>query len=156
MLLGRLRLALRGAGAWVAGATATFLLGLVGLVDGAGSVGGAARTFIDASVLPLGGDVGWLLLVPAAALAVAGLSTGRSTTGGLVGRLKTAVSRFRSGHHAVLKRAAVAGAVVAAGFAVTGAVVAALVGAGTGGALMSELLLGLVVCVPAAVVGARW
>lgn len=155
MFLGRLRLALRGVGAWLAGAAATFLLGLVGLVAGAGSLRGAARTFIGASALPLGGDLDWLLLVPLAALAVAGLSTGRSTTGGLVGRLRTAVSRVRSGRRAGLRRAAVAGSVVAAGFAVAGAVVAVLVGAGPVGTLVSGLLLGLVVCVPAAVVGAR-
>lgn len=155
MILGRLRLALRGVGAWLAGAAATYLLGLVDLVDGAGSLRGAARTFIGATALPFGGDLDWLLLVPVAALAVAGLSTGRSMTGGLVGRLRTAVSRLRSGGHAALRRAAVAGSIVAAGFAIAGAVIAALVGGGTGAALVSGLLLGLVVSVPAAVVGAR-
>ena len=155
MVLGRIRLALRGVGAWVVGAAATYLLGLVGVVGGAGTLRGAARAYLGATAAPLEGGLEPLIIVPAAALAVAGLSTGRSTTGGLLGRLKTAVRRVRSGRHAPLKRAAVAGATVAAGFAVAAAVLAGLLGVGAGGALLAGLVLGVFVCVPAAVVGAR-
>lgn len=156
MPLSRIRAALRGTVAWVGGALVTLALGLAGVVDG-GSLGGAARAFLDANAVPVGGGAPptWLVIVPVAALALAGYRLGQSTTGGILGRLRGALNAITPAGRSAERHAAVAGAGLAAGYALTAAAAAVLVGRGAGAALVSSLVLGLVVTVPAAVLGTR-
>lgn len=157
MLLGRVWTALRGTVAWLGGYVVTLLLVLAGVAEGAGPLDGAARTFLAANAVPLGGaDVPtWLVVVPVAVLALAGLQAGRATRRGIIGRLRGALAAVSPSGRSASRRAAVVGALLAAGYALTGTVVAVLVGSGAGGALVSGLLLGLVVAVPAAVLAAN-
>ena len=88
------------------------------------------------------------------AVGIAGLRAGRSTRTGVTGRLRSLVQSVRGTERNRAKTAAVAGGLLAAGYAVVGTVVAVVAGGSAATALVGGLGYGLVVGVPTAVAGA--
>ena len=149
-MLGVLRGVVRGAVAWLVGWLLTLVAGLAGVVDG--GVGGAATAYVGAHAVPPRPAV--TVVIPVAAVGVAGLRAGRSTRTGVTGRLRSLVQSVRGTERNRAKTAAVAGGLLAAGYAVVGMAVAVVAGGSAATALVGGLVYGLVVGVPTAVAGA--
>lgn len=153
-MFGPVRGVVRGAVAWLLGWVVTLVAASIGLLESDGSIAGAARAYVDAHAVPPAATGG--LLVVVVAVGVAGLRAGRSTRSGVTGRIRSFVRSVRGSELKRARAAAVAGALLAVGYAVVGLAVAAAVDATPAAALVGGLLYGLVVGVPAAVVGARY
>ena len=149
-MLGLLRGVVRGAVAWLVGWLLTLVAGLAGVVDG--GVGGAAAAYVGAHAIPPRPAVA--VAIPVVAVGVAGLRAGRSTRTGVTGRLRSLVQSVRGTERNRAKTAAVAGGLLAAGYAVVGTVVAVVAGGSAATALVSGFVYGLVIGVPTAVAGA--
>jgi uncharacterized membrane protein YdjX (TVP38/TMEM64 family) len=92
--------------------------------------------------------------VPVLVLGLAGYRAGRALKTGIVGRLRTFFQSLRGSERKRALQAATTAAVLVGGYALIAAVVALLVGASVQSAVVGSLIYGLVVGVPAAVVGA--
>lgn len=149
-MLGLLRGVVRGAVAWLVGWLLTLVAGLAGIVDG--GVGGAAAAYVGAHAIPPRPAI--VVAVPVVAVGIAGLRAGRSTRTGVTGRLRSLVQSVRGTERNRAKTAAVAGGLLAAGYALVGTVVAVVAGGSAATALVGGLVYGLVVGVPTAVAGA--
>ena len=149
-MLGLLRGVVRGAVAWLVGWLLTLVAGLAGVVDG--GVGGAAAAYVGAHAVPPRPAVA--VAIPVVAVGVAGFRAGRSTRTGVTGRLRSLVQSVRGTERNRAKTAAVAGGLLAAGYAPVGTVVAVVAGGSAATALVGGLVYGLVVGVPTAVAGA--
>ena len=149
-MLGLLRGVVRGAVAWLVGWLLTLVAGLAGIVDG--GVGGAAAAYVGAHAVPPRPAIA--VAVPVVAVGIAGLRAGRSTRTGVTGRLRSLVQSVRGTERNRAKTAAVAGGLLAAGYALVGTVVAVVAGGSAATALVGGLVYGLVVGVPTAVAGA--
>lgn len=152
-MLGLLRGVVRGAVAWLVGWALTLAAALVGVVAGSG-VDGAAVAYVRAHAVPPQATVG--VAVPVVAVGLAGLRAGRSTRSGVTGRVRSFVQSIRGTERNRAKTAAVAGGLLAVGYAAVGVAIALVVGAAAADALVGGLAYGLVVGVPAAVVGALY
>lgn len=149
-MLGLLRGVVRGAVAWLVGWLLTVVAGLAGVVNG--GIRGAAATYVGAHAVPPRPAVA--VAIPVVAVGIAGLRAGRSTRTGVTGRLRSLVQSVRGTERNRAKPAAVAGGLLAAGYAVVGTVVAVVAGGSAATALVGGLVYGLVVGVPTAVAGA--
>jgi hypothetical protein len=149
-MLGLLRGVVRGAVVWLVGWLLTLVAGLADIVDG--GVGGAAVAYVGAHAVPPRPAVA--VAIPVVAVGVAGLRAGRSTRTGVTGRLRSLVQSVRGTERNRAKTAAVAGGLLAAGYALVGTVVAVVAGGSAATALVGGLVYGLVVGVPTAVAGA--
>lgn len=152
-VLGVVRGLLRGAVAWLVGLALTVGLSVLGVVEGSG-LRAAGRAYVSAHAVPPG-ELSVVLLVPVAAVGLAGFRAGRSLRSGLTGRIRSFVQSIRGGRRERLKAAATTGALLAVGYAVVGVVVALAVGGSTPDAAVGGLIVASVVGVPAAVAGAR-
>ena len=94
------------------------------------------------------------VVIPVVAVGVISLRAGRSTRTGVTGRLRSLVQSVRGTERNRAKPAAIAGGLLAAGYAVVGTVVAVVAGGSAATALVGGLVYGLVVGVPTAVAGA--
>ncbi|WP_254837746.1 hypothetical protein [Natronomonas marina] len=150
-MLGLLRGVVRGAVAWLVGWALTFAAVVVGVVDRSG-VDGAAAAYVRAHAVPPEATAG--VAIPVVAVGVAGLRAGRSTRSGVTGRVRSLVQSVRGTERNRAKTAAVAGGLLAVGYAVVGVALSLVVGGAVGGALVGGIAYGLAVGVPTAVVGA--
>jgi len=150
-MLGLLRGVVRGAVAWFLGWVLTLVAAFAGVLDGAG-VAGSAVTYVRTHAVPPSASVG--VLIPVLAVGVAGLRAGRSTRTGVTGRVRSFVQSVRGTERNRAGSAAVAGGLLAVGYAAVGLVVALVLGGPTASALVGGLVYGLAVGVPTAVVGA--
>jgi hypothetical protein len=149
-MLGLLRGVVRGAVAWLVGWLLTVVAGLAGVVNG--GIRGAAATYVGAHAVPPRPAIA--VAIPVVAVGIAGLRAGRSTRTGVTGRLRSLVQSVRGTERNRAKTAAVAGGLLAAGYALVGTVVAVVAGGSAATALVGGLVYGLVVGVPTAVAGA--
>jgi len=149
-MLGLLRGVVRGAVAWLVGWLLTVVAGLAGVVNG--GIRGAAATYVGAHAVPPRPAIA--VAIPVVAVGIAGLRAGRSTRTGVTGRLRSLVQSVRGTERNRAKTAAVAGGLLAAGYALAGTVVAVVAGGSAATALVGGLVYGLVVGVPTAVAGA--
>lgn len=158
MVLGRVLDLFRGTLAWAFGYGLTLVLLVVDLVDGPGTAWRAtADVYLGAHVLPPVGaseDPIVLLAVPVLVVAIAGYDAGRAFRRGVTGRIREAVRSFAGKRRRNLTHAVVAGVLLAVGYAVTTAVVALVAEAALLEPVVGSILAGLVVGLPAALVGA--
>ena len=153
MIVGAIRGVVRGGVAWLTGYVLTAVLAVVGVVETGSVVSGSARAYLAAhSIYPSGAGV--LIAVPVLALAVAGYRAGRALQTGVVGRLRSFVQSLRGAERQRALEAAISAAVLAGGYAAAAVAIALLVGYSAENAAVGSLVYGLVVGVPAAVVGA--
>lgn len=150
-MLGLLRGVVRGAVAWFLGWVVTLVAAFAGVLDGAG-VAGAAVTYVRTHAVPPSASVE--VLIPVLAVGIAGLRAGRSTRTGVTGRIRSFVQSVRGTERNRAGTAAVAGGLLAVGYAAVGLVVALVLGGPTASALVGGLVYGLAIGVPTAVVGA--
>jgi len=153
-MLGLVRGVVRGAVAWLVGLVATLLAGYAGVLTGASGVSAAAAAYVGAHAVPPDVSVGLLIVV--LAIGVAGFRAGRSTRSGVTGRLRSLVQSVRGTKRNRLKTAAVAGGLLAVGYAVVGILVGLVIGGQTATALVGGIIYGLVVGLPTALVGAAY
>jgi len=112
----------------------------------------AAAVYVGAYAVPPQPAIA--VTIPVVAVSVVGLRAGRSTRTGVTGRLRSLVRSARGPERNRARTAAVAGGLLAVGCAAVGLAVALAFGGPTANALVGGLVYGLVVGVPAAVVGA--
>lgn len=158
MVLGLARGLVRGGAAWAIGYVLALVLVGGGVVDRPGNtLRAAAGAYVDAHVLPGGSlEPTFLVVLPVAVVGVAGYRAGRATRTGVVGRLRAFVQSVRGTERNRLSTATTAAGLLAGGYALAAVVVALLAGASVANALVGGLVYGLVLGVPAAVVGALY
>lgn len=147
---------LRGWTAWVLGYVATLIFVVGGAVEtSGGAFGGAASAFVDAHRFVLGDvvDPAFLIAVPIAAVGLTGYRAGRGLTSGLTGRLRSFVRSVTGSDGSRIPQAVRAAVYVAGAYALVASIAALLIGASVGETALTSLLFGLVVGVPAAIVG---
>lgn len=157
MLFGRVLELVRGIVAWALGYGVTFLLVVVGVVDHPGvTFRTVADAYLGAHVFPpldTLGDPLYLVAVPILVIALAGYHAGRALQTGVGGRLRTSVQSFLGTERYRPWQAVASGVFLAVGYTIAAVVVAYLVEAPLVDAIGGGLLAGLVVGIPAAVVG---
>lgn len=153
-MLGLVKGVVRGAVAWLVGLVATLVAGYTGVVAGVSDVSSAAAAYGRAHAVPPAVGLGLLIVVLAVGLA--GFRAGRRTRSGVIGQLRSLVQSVRGTERNRLRTAVVAGALLAIGYAVVGVLVGLVIVGETATALVGGLVYGLVVGVPASMVGAYY
>ena len=153
MLLGLARGVVRGVVVWLLGSVLALVAVVAGVLPGEATLTGAVDAYVGTHGLPPGDLLA--AAVPGVVLALGGYRAGRATRPGLLGRLKSTVTPGTSEDRQRLVRAATAGGLLAAGYAIVGTLVAVLASVGSATTVFAAgLVYGFVVGVSAAVVGA--
>jgi hypothetical protein len=150
-LLGLLGGVVRGAVAWLLGWVLTLAAAVAGILGGPG-IAGSAVTYVRTHAVPPSASVG--VLIPVLAVGITDLRAGRNTRTGVTGRIRSSVQSVRGTERNRAGTAAVAGGLLAVGYAAVGLVVALVLGGPTASALVGSLVYGIAIGVPTAVVGA--
>ena len=112
----------------------------------------AAAVYVGAYAVPPQPAVA--VTISVVAVSVVGLRAGRNTRTGVTGRIRSSVQSVRGTERNRAGTAAVAGGLLAVGYAAVGLVVALVLGSPTTSALVGSLVYGIAIGVPTAVVGA--
>lgn len=150
-MLRRVRGFVRGAVAWLAGTAATFAVLLARDADG--TISEAVRTYVEAHALGTRAEPLSLLVIPVFVLGATGFRAGASLRAGVTGRIRDVV-QFVRGTERKRYRTAVTGAgFLAVGYAALAGLSGAIVGISAVDAAVRGFVYGVVVCVPAALLG---
>lgn len=159
MVYGYVRGLFRGVRTWGVGYVGMVVLLGLGIVDrGGGLLQAGAETYLAAHALPFAGptiDPLYLVVVPVAAIGVAGYRVGQSVRAGVTGRLRSAVESLTGSTRDRHPSALSAAVELTGGYTVVAVIVAVVVGSSIVYALLGALVYGLVVGGVTAILGSQ-